>query len=287
MHPGPANPNAIMPLGPVDPEVPVLSVQTKDGVPLAVLTNYAMHYVGAPAISADYFAVVCEKMTKLVGAKDDQQPAFVGLHSNGTSGDAWLMDYTKPRRQFDRFTVAEDVANAAFEAYQRIKYYDWVPLVMEETLLTLNVRVPTADEVAKARVAIAPLAGAKPKKLEDVYARETILLSEMPPTRELKLQAIRIGELGIATIPNEVFGITGITIKQRSPLKPTFVIELANGCEGYIPPPEQHALGGYETWRARTSCLEEEAAPKITESLVALLTKVRDTRRDETLVGAK
>ena len=287
MHPGPANPNAIMPLGPVDPEVPVLSVQTKDGVPLAVLTNYAMHYVGAPAISADYFAVVCEKMTKLVGAKDDQQPAFVGLHSNGTSGDAWLMDYTKPRRQFDRFTVAEDVANAAFEAYQRIKYYDWVPLVMEETLLTLNVRVPTPDEVTKARAAIAPLAGAKPKKLEDIYARETILLSEMPPSRELKLQAIRIGELGIASIPNEVFGITGITIKQRSPLKPTFVIELANGCEGYIPPPEQHALGGYETWRARTSCLEEETASKITELLVAMLAKVRESRRDEALVGAK
>jgi hypothetical protein len=60
----------------------------------------------------------------------------------------------------------------------------------------------------------------------------------------LKLQAIRIGDLGIAAIPNEVYGITSLKIKARSPLAPTFNIELANGAAGYIPPPEQFALGG-------------------------------------------
>ena len=38
------------------------------------------------------------------------------------------------------------------------------------------------------------------------------------PERELKLQAIRIGELGIAAIPNEVFALTGLKIKAQSPL---------------------------------------------------------------------
>ena len=31
------------------------------------------------------------------------------------------------------------------------------------------------------------------------------------------------------------------------------VIELANGGDGYIPPPEQHLLGGYNTWPARSA----------------------------------
>jgi hypothetical protein len=88
------------------------------------------------------------------------------------------------------------------------------------------------------------------------------------------LQAVRIGDLGIAAIPNEVYGITGLKIKLQSPLPATFNIELANGSEGYIAPPEQHTLGGYTTWAARTAALEVEAEPKIVEALLQLLEQV-------------
>lgn len=271
MHPGFNNPNALRATGPVDPEVPVLAVQTLDGRPLATLTNYSMHYVGAKAISADYFAVVCNKLQALLKA----EPGYVGLHSNGTSGDQWLMDYNLPaRREFTIDSVATDVAQAAFEAYRRIEFKEWAPLVMEERLLEVGVRMPTAEEVREARPVVDGFAGRKPKTLEEVYARETILLSEMPPTRELKLQAIRIGDFGIAAIPNEVFAASGLTIKRRSPLQPTFTIELANGAEGYIPPPDQQALGGYETWRARSSCLEERAEVQIVSAVLDLLDAV-------------
>ena len=94
------------------------------------------------------------------------------------------------------------------------------------------------------------------------------------PEVELKLQAIRIGELGITGIPNEVYGITGLKLKARSPLQPTFNIELANGAEGYIPPPEQHALGGYTTWPARTAGLAVDAEPQIVATLLGLLERV-------------
>ena len=57
-------------------------------------------------------------------------------------------------------------------------------------------------------------------------------------------------------------------------LQPTMNIELANGGEGYIPPPDQFPLGGYTTWRARSSCLEVEAEPKITAALLELLAEV-------------
>jgi hypothetical protein len=145
---------------------------------------------------------------------------------------------------------------------------------MEERLLEVGVRMPNADEVREARPVVDGFAGRKPKTQEEVYARETILLSEMPTSRELKLQAIRIGDFGIAAIPNEVFAASGLTIKRRSPLKPTFTIELANGAEGYIPPPDQHALGGYETWRARSSCLEERAEVNIVSTVLDLLEAV-------------
>jgi hypothetical protein len=91
------------------------------------------------------------------------------------------------------------------------------------------------------------------------------------PKRELKLQALRIGDVAIAAIPDEVFAITGLKLKLQSPLPNTFNIELANVAEGYIPPPEQHKLGGYTTWAARTAGLEVEAEPKIVATLLKLL----------------
>jgi len=195
--------------------------------------------------------------------------------SNGTSGDANCNDYTRAkRREYDYHTVGRDVARAAFEAYKTIVYHDWVPLVMRERRLVLDVRMPTEQEVTRAREFMKTFAGRKPRNWPEVYARETVMLSGMAPTRELKLQAIRIGDLGIAAIPCEVYGSTGLAIKAASPLGTTMNISLANGCDGYIAPPEQHELGGYTTWRARTSCLEEMAEPKIKAAAVGLLVEV-------------
>jgi len=274
MNPGYLNPNAVRRLGPVDPAVTILSLQTPNGQPVALLANYSTHYAGSPAVSADYFGVFCEKIAQRIGADSADLP-FVAMMSNGTSGDANCCDFDHARRDFDYFSVAEDVSRAAYEAYRQIQYHDWVPLVTQQRLLELNVRMPGKDEVAKAEEYITTnLKDRKPRSWTEVYARETVFLDRLPPTRELKLQAIRIGGIGITAMPCEVYGQTGLKIKQSSPLKPTMNISLANGCEGYIPPPEQFKLGGYTTWRARTSCLEVEAEAKISAAVLELLAKV-------------
>ena len=64
-------------------------------------------------------------------------------------------------------------------------------------------------------------------------------------------------------------------LKAQSPFKPTAVFSLANGYNGYLPTPEHHRLGGYETWRAKSSYLEVDAAPKITSKLLELLKSVK------------
>ena len=68
-------------------------------------------------------------------------------------------------------------------------------------------------------------------------------------------------------------------MKLQSPLEKTFVIELANSADGYIPPPEQHVLGGYNTWAARSAGLEVKAESKITETAMGLLERVSGTER--------
>lgn len=272
MHPGPNNPDYEGPSGPVDCEVSVVSVQSVDGRPLALLANYSMHYAGAPAVSADYYGQFAERMTDLLGAREVKPPLVV-MMSQGTSGDQWWGDYRKPLAKHDYHTIAEALSGIVLEAYRGIRYQESVSLRMIERKLTLGVRQPDQKRLEAARLVVAGMQGRKPKDQKEVYAREQVFLSERP-SRELKLQVVRIGDLGITATPCEVFGLTGLRIKAQSPLRPTFNITLANGEEGYIPPPAQHALGGYTTWPARTAQLEVDAEPKIVEALLSMLEEV-------------
>ncbi|HUT93800.1 MAG TPA: LamG-like jellyroll fold domain-containing protein [Thermoguttaceae bacterium] len=272
MHPGYQNPDYVGPAGPDDPGLSVLSVQSPAGRPVALLANFSMHYYGAAPISADYYGRFCRMIAERIGA-DELDPPFVGIMSQGTSGDLHWMDYSRPAKPRSIDKYAQEMADMAYEAYTKIDYHDWVPLAMAETTLTLKRRTPDRARLAWAKRTVDALEGRKPTSHPEVYAREQVFLHE-DPVRELKLQAVRVGELGMAAIPSEVYGITGLKIKAQSPLQPTFNYELANGAEGYIPPPEQHFLGGYTTWPARSAGLEVEAEPKIVDTVLSLLEKV-------------
>jgi hypothetical protein len=273
MHPGYQHPDFVGPSGPTDPWLSALSVQTADGKPLAVLSNFSMHYFGTPAVSADYFGRVCANLEKTIDT-----PGFVAIHSQGTAGDLHWMDYGKPQANPGIDKYAEQVTAKVVEALKAVKYQSNVTLAMAETKVTLGRRVPSPERLAWANKLVGELKDAKPTKQPDIYAREAVLLAA-EPRRELKLQAIRIGDLGIAAIPNEVFALTGLKIKSRSPLPVTFSIELANGSEGYIPPAEQHPLGGYTTWPARTAGLDSGAEAVITEGVLTLLETVAGRKR--------
>jgi hypothetical protein len=278
MNPGPMNPNLVEPAGPIDPDVSVLSVQALDGRPIAVLANYSLHYVGGvPELSADYFGAFAERIKELLNASE-AKPAFVGIMSNGTSGDCNNINFRAPAVRAatgERIKVVSDsVARTALDTIKKIQYHDWVPLAMREREIELGVRRPPAEDIKAAQQTLAEAPGAGLKTLPEVYARETLLVAKYPPTVRARLQAIRIGDLGIASSPCETFAETGLTIKRESPLKPTFVIELANGYNGYLPTAEQFKWGGYETWRARSSYLTEDSAAKITSTLLELLRQV-------------
>jgi hypothetical protein len=272
MHPGYLSPDVTGVSGPVDPGLSVLAVRTPAGRPLAVLANYSMHYYGSPLVSADYFGRFADEVGKLL-ASGGEGPPFVGIMSQGTSGDLYRVDYSRPQRAdtIDEYTAA--LTRKALESYRSIRFQDAAPITMRETTIRLRRRVPDAARLAKSKAVADSLGHRPPKTREEIYAVEQIYL-DREPERELKLQALKIGDLGIAAIPNEVFALTGLKIKAQSPLEPTFTIELANGAEGYIPPPEQHALGGYTTWPARTAALDVRAEPRIVEAVLKLLEEV-------------
>ena len=277
MNPPAGSNQLLAPAGPIDPEVPVLSVQARDGRPLALLANYSLHYVGGVApggLSADYFGEFAVQIAQRLGA-GEVDPPFVGIMSNGTSADINNVNFAESyerRQPFEQIRrVAADVADSAHHAYRRIEYHDWVPLASSQAEIELGVRLPDRKDLERARKILEEAGPGPYRERRAIYARETVLLAEYPAQVQVRLQAIRIGDLGIVSTPCETFVETGLAIKQESPLRPTFVIELANGYNGYLPTARQHALGGYETWRARSSYLAVDAETKVRSTLLRLL----------------
>jgi neutral ceramidase len=277
MNPGHQAKGLVEPAGPVDPEICFLSVQTRDGKPLCVLANYSLHYVGGnPPVSADYYGAFAERIKQLVApdAKD-----FVGIMSNATSGDVNNINFGAPAVKYgpgERIKVVADaVAKKVAETYPTVEYHKETKLAAATKELTLGVRKPTAKDLERAKKLLAEQKDPKALVGRDaVYARESLLMAKYPDTVPVTIQALRIGGVGIAAVPCEVFTEIGLEIKKSSPLRNTFTIELANGYNGYLPTPGQHALGGYETWRARSSYLEVEASVKITAAVKELLAAV-------------
>jgi len=277
MNPGVGNPHLVRPAGPTDPEVAFLSVQTADGQPLAVLANYSLHYVGGvPAgdVSADYFGVFAEQLARMVGGA--QAPAgFVAMLSNGTSGDINNIDVRQAQPKlppYERMTrVATRVAAAVYQGLQHLEYRDHVPLAMTQRTLALETRRPTAEQIAWADAVLARPADAPAQHpRERIYAERVRQRADVPPQVEVILQALRIGDLAIVTFPFEVFVEIGLELKKTSPFGQTFTISLANGSEGYLPTPAQHALGGYETWLG-TNRVQPDASTRMVTVLGEML----------------
>jgi hypothetical protein len=264
--------------GPKDPDLSLISFQARDGRPLAVLGNFSMHYFSDHDISADYYGLFCEGLKQRIApAAPAGKSAFVGIMSHGCSGDIWRRDYTKPQSEWnEKLTIDEytkGLLDVAMTAYRGIRYRADVDLAMVERRMTLNYRVPDKQRLEWAQHIVAGMGDRSPKTAAEVYAREQLILHARQKT-EIVVQALRVGDIGIATTSCETYAVTGLKIKAASPLPQSIVIELANGGDGYIPPPEQYPLGGYNTWPARSAGLEIAAEPKITEAAIGMLEKI-------------
>jgi len=263
---------AIRPTGPADPQVGVLSVQHADGRPLAVLANYSIHYVSGAKpgdVTADYHAHFADRLATLMKA-DNADPPFVGIMARGNAGDTacYRGGYEAMKK------VGNALAEEALRVCRQIDYHDRVPMAVRQSTIQLGVRRPDVERIEWAKAVLAGTWKGKAHRWTQVYAKGTLELARSPETVLFCLQAFRIGDLGITTVPCEMYASTALAIRKASPLHPYFNIDLANGFWGYLPPPEQHKLGGYTTWPTTSSCLEVEAEPKIRRELLRLLHEV-------------
>ncbi len=278
----------LRPAGPVDPQITFVSVKSTSGEPISLLASYGLHYVGgvpANTISADYFAIFADRVGELRGADRHQDPPFVGIMANGTSGDVNNLErYSdeelakrgpQPKKKYQPFEKAREVAHLCaakvMEAHKTLEWHDHVKLSSVQRTLTFERRYPTKEEIAWAESVkakrIKPMSSSRYSTYSTVLAYAS---PEMPPTLDVVVQTHRIGDLAVAAMPFEVFAEIGLELKQRSPIRPLMNISIANGSNGYLPTPDQHKLGGYETWIG-VNKVQLDASVKMVDALVEML----------------
>ncbi|MEM6916657.1 MAG: hypothetical protein AAF491_08845, partial [Verrucomicrobiota bacterium] len=286
--------NLLRAAGPVDPELCVVDVRTRRGKILGLIANYSLHYVGGvPKVvdengrergmaSADYFGEFSRIMPYRIGGSKPPEN-FVAMMTNGTSGDINNIDFhgkRAPRAPFEQVrVVANKAADAAWRATRKIESYDNAPLIaIRQREVDLPYRKPSPEEVERA-LALMELTAKERNEINQrtsSVAANTIRYSEpeMAESEPVLIQAIRIGEQAIVSFPFEVLVEIGLEIKEKSPFLHTFTISLANGGYGYLPPPNQHKLGGYETWLG-TSRFTEDSSEILTKHLLEMLTDLK------------
>ena len=280
MNPPSGNKSLVKPAGPVDPEICFVSVQNAKGQPLSLLANYSLHYVGGVRtgdVSADYFGYFARFIESKLGATQ-QSPPFVGILSNGTSGDVNNINFEKRRassQPYERIQlVAKKVSDKVYDAHQQLMFSDTVKLSAAAKELSLKVRQPTAEMKSYLQAAIDRSDNEKPRNgHEKTYHERLEKLKAAPQSIDVPIQVFGMGDIAIVAIPFETFTEIGLEIKDKSPFRHTFTIELANGSYGYLPTPEQHELGGYETWLG-TNYVELNASGKITDTALELLNQL-------------
>jgi neutral ceramidase len=272
----------IEPVAPTDPGLSFLAVKSLTGQWISVVGNYSLHYVGdwhVDSITADYFGEFSNQIQGLLNADEN----FVGMMSNGTSGDINIWDFMQPDRypkeQLAKTKIiGKDLALKVWGQIKKAEWENYPALVSSYKEITVGIRKPSAEEIETAKEIIKlndyEAVAIDENGMMKIYAREQLLLNNYPDISFSKLQAFKIGNLVIGALGGEFFAETGLWLKENMKGTNYFTITLANSYDGYVAPAHEIERGGYETWRARSSYLETGAENKIKEELLYLLKEI-------------
>ena len=251
------------PTGPFDPQLPVLDFRGPDGKSRALLFNHSTHTIGTRA------------------GKDIRSPSFYGLAAQeleaslggritfleGASGSTHVID------GMPVFLAIERMKQAVLDAKAKAVHRPVTRLVSLKKLFTYRVRTfddkAEDEKIARYMNAHVPQSAARIREVFANMRRE--LQPQQGQERTTVLQVMLIGDVAIAGVPAEYFTGLGVDIKKRSPIKDTFVAELANDWIGYLPDRAAHQLGGYQTWTGLHSYAEPGTGERVADEIVAML----------------
>lgn len=271
-NPGALNPDIVRPMGPIDPEVGILYVETPCGKPIAVLVNFAMHLdtVGGTEISADYPYYIGKVLKKVLG---DETMVFFGL---GSCGNINHFNVKSPEtlKGFERTErIGYALAASVIEELPALEKDEISYLSSGEEVLYLKIPEYSKEEIAAAKINALKESDNEASTPEIREAMKILKVQKMNGKPiEARVVAFGLGDIGIVALPGELFVELGLEIKKRSPYKHTFIFELSSNSIGYIPNKEAFKYGAYEV---EVSRIAEGEGERLVESAVKLLKETK------------
>ena len=234
------------PLGVVDTEVGVLKfVSAQSGQPIAVLFNHAGH----PNVMSGDNYMISGDYVGYAEALLESELGCVCAFINGAQGTMDI-DGLKDRD----WEGVERAGGALAEAVKKTISSSPAPtdqrIRSESVLFPMPVRKITDEEYAWAND-IWEQCGGKIQPLadgvgDDYKAKLYKQIRESGEIeRNIEMTCIAIGDTALLSFPGELFTEIGQVIKKNSPFKHTYILGIANGCEGYFPTRKAIGEGGY------------------------------------------
>lgn len=290
---------------PVDREVGVIRFDRFDGTTLAVVANYACHPVVVgpedAAVNPDFPGAMrgfveettgatclflqgaCGNLLPLEGFFDHAGPEMDFGRRLGVEVLHVLESLEPVRREIRRFDYGS-VTPITLQRRKPVEPQPEQPLVVTSRTVELPLKpLPTLAELEVARDSYqqtldeAMVEGAdrvawNPIEYHLNWSEDAIdqmKRGKASPQVPAFLQAIRIGDVVIASMPGEAFSELAIAVKQRSPAATTLFAAYTNGVLTYLPTADEYGDGGYECDYAHHSYgLVEQIAPESEKILV-------------------
>ena len=262
--------------GPDDPRHVALFAQDADGRVVAVLHNNTTHptcFYGADFYSADFPGEARRHLRQVLG------PVPV-LYLNGAIGDISPDDHLAHGGASETgdqkvARLGHLVAGETLRLLHQAAFHDDPVFAHTHRDLELAVRLPDPDRVGWARDVLARVdAGQDVEPWDRMLAYGVRLLQDEfgdRPVETVPVHALRIGDVGLATQPCELYCQFGIDIKRRSPAPVTAVCGIADGYCGYAPTLAGVIGGGYSGEPLHWTRLANDAGYRITDAAACLL----------------
>lgn len=282
-------PELLGPEGPIDPDIPVLSIWA-NGRARVVLANIVNHtdVIGGTGVSGDWPGLMRDALRRRIHDDETLVMPLIGTSGDIAHVDAWSdedrFSYEWSRRIANGY--AESIA-AALKCSTRQK----PSLTLAHTTFTTGPRELSDDQIAAAKTIAAEHKGAfqpgdltafdfakrTPAALK-YFADALLKVAADRRTREYEVFAVEIGETTLVSLPGEPFSAYGVKIKRELlEDRPAIVVTHGNGLCDYIPMSHHYANGGYETESA-VSWLSTSTG----ETMMAAVERaLKDLRRKE------
>jgi hypothetical protein len=242
--------------GPIDPELGMLCFDDADGTPIAVLWHFTLHTNTnfGPRFSADYPAVVAARLRERFGS------GMVSIFVPGACAD---INSPGPRYR----EVGDRLADVMLtQLARREPRTGGIPLGARTARVAVPYRDYTADQEQRIRDSQWP-----PEDQESFRRELAIMREEGAEGAESVVQAWRIGDVGFASLPGELFVEWGLKIKAESPFPWTYPVELGGDYLGYLVTEQAWAAGGYESLLARSARPSVAGVARLVEAAQELL----------------